>query len=63
MLVKFLEADKAIMWQRVAALEVIHNIMKQPRLLVVFCQAYDMQPHSTKVFRDLVSCALSWVTV
>ena len=38
MLIKFLEAERAAMWQRVAALEVVHSITRNPALLTAFCR-------------------------
>lgn len=53
MLVKFLDADKP-MWLRVIAIEVLHAITADPPSLRSFCEYYDMQAHSTKIFRDMV---------
>lgn len=54
LLIKFLEADKPS-WQRVIALEVLHRMCAQPNLIRSFCLFYDMKPHSTKIFRDIVN--------
>lgn len=35
-------------------LKVVHTICKQPRLLLIFFQRYDMELNSSNVFRDLV---------
>eukprot|EP00117_Sycon_ciliatum_P002578 scpid7760/ scgid7743/ Protein MON2 homolog; Protein SF21 len=56
LLVKFLEIDKPI-WQRVLAVEVLHQLAVQPRLLRSFCYFYDLQEQSTKVFADII-CSL-----
>ncbi|XP_065066543.1 protein MON2 homolog isoform X1 [Rhopilema esculentum] len=52
LLVKFLDADKPF-WQRALALEVLHSLCVQPQLLRSFCQFYDLQEHSTKVFHEI----------
>ncbi|XP_030829471.1 protein MON2 homolog isoform X2 [Strongylocentrotus purpuratus] len=54
LLVKFMEGDKPL-WQRVMALEVLHKICSQSKLLRMFCQSYDMKPHSTKIFANIVN--------
>ncbi|XP_071483188.1 protein MON2 homolog [Diadema antillarum] len=54
LLVKFMEGDKPL-WQRVMALEVLHKICLQSKLLRMFCQSYDMKPHSTKIFANIVN--------
>ncbi|RWS16388.1 protein MON2-like protein [Dinothrombium tinctorium] len=54
LLVKFLEPDKPS-WQRALALEVIHKMCMQPNLIRSFCLFYDMKPHSSKIFRDIVN--------
>lgn len=54
MLIRFLEPDKPI-WQRVTALEVIHQLCANPELLAWLSESFDMVPNSTKVFQDLVS--------
>ncbi|XP_053204824.1 protein MON2 homolog isoform X2 [Panonychus citri] len=53
LLIKFLEADKPN-WQRALALEVIHKMSQQPKLLQSFCQFYDMKLNSSKIFRDII---------
>lgn len=60
LLVKFLDIDKPF-WQRSLALEVLHILCLQPKLLRSFCQYYDMQEHSTKVFHDLVNSLASFI--
>jgi len=52
LLVKFLDSDKPF-WQRALALEVLHTLCVQPHLLKSFCQFYDLQEHSTKVFHEI----------
>ncbi|XP_053377564.1 protein MON2 homolog isoform X3 [Mercenaria mercenaria] len=54
LLVKFLEPEKP-MWQRCLALEVLHKLFVQPELVKSFCLSYDMKPHSTKIFRDMIN--------
>lgn len=54
LMVKFLEGDRP-MWQRGLALEVLHKLATQPQLLHSFCTNYDMKPHSTKIFQDIVN--------
>nr|XP_042710676.1 protein MON2 homolog isoform X6 [Chrysemys picta bellii] len=60
LLVKFLDADKP-QWLRAVAVESIHRLCVQPQLLRSFCQSYDMKPHSTKVFRDIVNALGSFI--
>ncbi|XP_032769134.1 protein MON2 homolog isoform X2 [Rattus rattus] len=60
LLVKFLDADKP-QWLRAVAVESIHRLCVQPRLLRSFCQSYDMKQHSTKVFRDIVNALGSFI--
>ncbi|XP_069760297.1 protein MON2 homolog isoform X6 [Narcine bancroftii] len=60
LLVKFLDGDKP-QWLRAVAVECIHRLCIQPQLLRSFCQSYDMKPHSTKVFRDIVNALGSFI--
>ncbi|XP_072124342.1 protein MON2 homolog isoform X2 [Mobula birostris] len=60
LLVKFLDGDKP-QWLRAVAVECIHRLCMQPQLLRSFCQSYDMKPHSTKVFRDIVNALGSFI--
>ncbi|XP_038067855.1 protein MON2 homolog isoform X2 [Patiria miniata] len=60
LLVKFMESDKC-MWQRVLALEVMYKLCSQPKLLRCFCQSYDMKPHSTKIFANIVNALGSFI--
>uniref|UniRef100_A0A0L8I109 Mon2/Sec7/BIG1-like HUS domain-containing protein n=1 Tax=Octopus bimaculoides TaxID=37653 RepID=A0A0L8I109_OCTBM len=60
LLVKFLEPEKSS-WQRCLTLEVLHKLTVQPGLLRSFCESYDMKPHSTKIFRDLVNAIGSFI--
>lgn len=53
LVVKFLDADKPS-WQRCLALEVLYKLAGQPDLLKSFCQCYDMKPHSTKIFYEIL---------
>ena len=61
MLVRFLDNEKPV-WQRVTSLEVLHSIICQPELIKAFCVHYDMQPSSTKVYRDLLVAIGTYVT-
>ncbi|XP_071551599.1 protein MON2 homolog isoform X2 [Panulirus ornatus] len=54
LMVKFLDGDRP-MWQRGLALEVLHKLATQPSLLQSFCTNYDMKPHATKIFQDIVN--------
>uniref|UniRef100_A0A0N7ZAU2 Protein MON2 homolog n=1 Tax=Scylla olivacea TaxID=85551 RepID=A0A0N7ZAU2_SCYOL len=54
LMVKFLDGDRP-MWQRGLALEVLHRLATQPSLLQSFCTNYDMKPHATKIFQDIVN--------
>ncbi|XP_060551977.1 protein MON2 homolog isoform X2 [Ruditapes philippinarum] len=54
LLVKFLEPEKPT-WQRCLALEVLHKLFVQAELVKSFCLSYDMKPHSTKIFRDMIN--------
>ncbi|XP_033121689.1 protein MON2 homolog isoform X2 [Anneissia japonica] len=60
LLVKFLEGDKP-MWQRILALEVLHKLCVQLKLLRSFCQSYDMKAHSTKIFANIVNALGSFI--
>ncbi|KAK6177408.1 hypothetical protein SNE40_015515 [Patella caerulea] len=53
LLVKFLDAEKPL-WQRCLALEVMHKLCVDPELVKNFVISYDMKPHSTKIFRDII---------
>lgn len=53
LVVKFLDPDKPN-WQRCLALEVLYKLAAQPDLLKSFCQCYDMKPHSTKIFYEIL---------
>ncbi|RXG68969.1 Protein MON2-like protein [Armadillidium vulgare] len=60
LMVKFLDSDRP-MWQRCLALEVLHKLCTQHTLLESFCTNYDMKPHSTKIFQDIVNSLGSFV--
>ncbi|XP_031571220.1 protein MON2 homolog isoform X2 [Actinia tenebrosa] len=60
LLVKFLDSSKPL-WQRALALEVLHTLTIQPALLRSFCQFYDMQEHSTKIFHNIVNALSSFI--
>lgn len=52
LLLKLLEVDKP-QWQRCLALEVLHRMTTQPKLIRAFCLYYDMKSNSSKILRDL----------
>uniref|UniRef100_T2MA63 Protein MON2 homolog n=1 Tax=Hydra vulgaris TaxID=6087 RepID=T2MA63_HYDVU len=52
LLVKFLDSDKPF-WQRTLSLEVLQSLCQQPQILRSFCEYYDMQEHSTKIFEQI----------
>ena len=54
LIMKFLDPDKPC-WQNGSALEVIHKIMTRPTLLKFICSHFDMNEHSTHVFRDMIN--------
>lgn len=54
LLIKLLEPDKPV-WQRSLAIECIHKIIIHQNLIKSFCLSYDMQPHSSKILRDLTN--------
>ena len=60
LLIKFLDPEKPG-WQRCLALEVLHKLSTQPTLIRSFCESYDMKPHSTKIFRDIVNGLGSYI--
>ncbi|KPJ19291.1 Protein MON2-like [Papilio machaon] len=58
--IKFLDPDKPL-WQRALALEVLHKMTIQPHLLKAFCECYDMKPHATNIFQDIVNALGAYV--
>ena len=54
LLIKLLEPDKPI-WQRSLAIECLHKIIIHQNLIKLFCSSYDMQPHASKILRDLTN--------
>ncbi|CAI8001450.1 Protein MON2 homolog [Geodia barretti] len=54
MLVRFLDSDKPL-WQRTLAMEVLHSFTNHPLLLRSFCEYYDMQEHSSRIFSDIIN--------
>ncbi|XP_063370148.1 protein MON2 homolog [Cydia amplana] len=58
--IKFLDPDKPL-WQRALALEVLHKMTIQPKLLVSFCSCYDLRPHATNIFQDIVNALGAYV--
>ncbi|XP_054162002.1 protein MON2 homolog isoform X2 [Oppia nitens] len=59
LLVKSLESDKPI-WQRSMALEAFYRMI-QPNLISCLCRFYDMKPHSSKIFRDIVNALCIYI--
>lgn len=60
LIVKFLDPDKPP-WQRSLALEVLHKMVVLPDLLRSFCECYDLKPHSTNIFQDIVNSLGAYV--
>ncbi|XP_066996963.1 protein MON2 homolog isoform X2 [Anabrus simplex] len=60
LIVKFLDPDKPV-WQRSLALEVLHKMTVQPELLKSFCECYDLKPHATNIFQDIVNSLGAYV--
>lgn len=60
LIVKFLDPDKPT-WQRALALEVLHKMTVQADLLTNFCECYDLKPHATNIFQDIVSSLGAYV--
>ncbi|XP_034257035.1 protein MON2 homolog [Thrips palmi] len=60
LIVKFLDPDKPP-WQRSLALEVLHKMTVLPDLLKSFCECYDLKPHSTNIFQDIVNSLGAYV--
>ncbi|CAF3359352.1 unnamed protein product [Rotaria socialis] len=60
LLIKLLEPDKPV-WQRSLAIECIHKIIIHQNLIKLFCLSYDMQPHASKILRDLTNAISSYV--
>jgi len=58
--VKFLDPDKPT-WQRALALEVLHKMTVQADLLTNFCECYDLKPHATNIFQDIVNSLGAYV--
>ncbi len=54
LIMKFLDPDKPS-WQNGSALEVIHKIVINPDLMAFICDKFDMNQHSTNVFKDIVN--------
>ena len=50
LIMKFLDPDKPP-WQNGGALEVIHKIVVRPNLITFVCSKFDMNDHSTNVFK------------
>lgn len=60
LIVKFLDPDKPV-WQRALALEVLHKMTVQSDLLTSFCNCYDLKPHATNIFQDIVNSLGAYV--
>lgn len=54
LIMKFLDPDKPS-WQNGSALEVIHKIVIHPKLMTFICTEFDMNEHSTNVFKDIIN--------
>ena len=54
LIMKFLDPDKPSL-QNGSALEVIHKIVVQPKLMAFICTQFDMNEHSTNVFKDIIN--------
>ena len=54
LIMKFLDPDKPP-WQNGGALEVIHKIAVRPNLMTFICKKFDMNDHSTNVFKDMIN--------
>ncbi|CAG2119672.1 unnamed protein product, partial [Medioppia subpectinata] len=59
LLIKSLEPDKPN-WQRSMALEALYRMI-QPNLISCLCRFYDMKPHSSKIFRDIVNALCIYI--
>ena len=60
LIMKFLDPDKPS-WQNGSALEVIHKIVVQPKLMAFICTQFDMNEHSTNVFKVCQELPYTWV--
>lgn len=60
LIVKFLEPDKPP-WQRTLALQVLHKLCVSSQLVHDLCQSYDLQPHATNIFQDIVNSLGAYV--
>ncbi|KAJ8683120.1 hypothetical protein QAD02_018912 [Eretmocerus hayati] len=60
LIIKFLDPDKPP-WQRALALEVLHKMTVQADLLTSFCNCYDLKPHATNIFQDIVNSLGAYV--
>ena len=60
LIVKFLDPDKPS-WQRALALELLHKLVIQPRLVTEFCRYYDCQDHATNILQDIINSLGAYV--
>ncbi|KAL0268714.1 UNVERIFIED_CONTAM: hypothetical protein PYX00_010542 [Menopon gallinae] len=60
LIVKFLDPDKPS-WQRSLALEVLHHLTVDPKIVKAFCECYDLKAHSTNIFQDIVNSLGAYV--
>lgn len=60
LIVKFLDPDKPV-WQRSLALEVLHHLTVDPKIVKAFCECYDLKAHSTNIFQDIVNSLGAYV--
>lgn len=57
---KFLDPDKPS-WQRSLALEVLHHLTVDSKIVKAFCECYDLKAHSTNIFQDIVNSLGAYV--
>ena len=60
LIVKFLDPDKPS-WQRALALELLHKLLIQPRLVTEFCRYYDCKDHATNILQDIINSLGAYV--
>lgn len=60
LIVKFLDPDKPV-WQRSLALEVLHQLVVDAKIVRAFCECYDLKAHSTNIFQDIVNSLGAYV--
>ncbi|KAK6620142.1 hypothetical protein RUM44_006542 [Polyplax serrata] len=60
LIVKFLDPDKPV-WQRSLALEVLHHLTVEWKIVKAFCECYDLKAHSTNIFQDIINSLGAYV--